>query len=161
MTPDDLITACRARGISLEIRGDQLRCRAPVGVITPDLKQALADQKAALIQMLTAKVPTALPHEVANNHECIAVQVWSDILSESIWVVANDLPKDAWPIDASVYTHAEVKMLTHVGPDTLEWVHAAKQVFGAQVIAGGRRLRSHPEAPGVSHGLDQLNLQAL
>jgi hypothetical protein len=103
MSPHDLVAACRARGISLEVRGDQLRCRAPVGIMTPELKEALAAQKAALIQMLAAEAPTTSPPEVANNREVIAVQVWSDILAETVWVVAEDLPKMSgpqmrWPI---------------------------------------------------------------
>ena len=147
MTPDDLITACRARGISLEIRGDQLRCRAPVGVMTPELKQALAAKKAALMQILAGEAPAPVDPKQPSDRAIIALKVWSAMLSEAIWVVADDLPKDAWPADALVYTHQEVKVLRQIGQDTLAWVHATKQMFGAQVIAGGRRPRSHPEAP--------------
>jgi hypothetical protein len=77
----------------------------------------------------------------------IAVKVWSAMLGEALWVVADDLPKDAWPTDALAYTHQEVKVLRRIGQDTLVWVHATKQMFGAQVIAGGRRPPPHPEVP--------------
>jgi hypothetical protein len=71
----------------------------------------------------------------------VAVKVWSDMLGEAIWVVADDLPGDEWPTDAPVYTHAEVKQLLQVCPNTLAWVHATKQIFGAQVVDGGTRSR--------------------
>jgi len=31
MTPEDIIAECRTRGVTLEVMGDRLRCRAPVG----------------------------------------------------------------------------------------------------------------------------------
>jgi TubC N-terminal docking domain len=147
MTAHDLIKECRTRGISLEVIGERLRCRAPVGVLTLELKQVLADQKAALLQILGGEAPAPAPPKPDDDGAIIAVKVWSEILSEAIWVMADDLSKDAWPTDALVYTHQEVKMLRQIGQDTLAWVHATKQMFGAQVIAGGRPPRFHPEAP--------------
>jgi hypothetical protein len=64
----------------------------------------------------------------------VAVKVWSDALQHAIWVVADDLPRDEWPTDAPVYTRAEVKVLTRVGPDTVEWVHVTKQMFNARIV---------------------------
>jgi hypothetical protein len=109
-----------------------------VGVLTPPLKQALAAQKAALVQILAAEVPALAAPEVADDRKLIAVKVWSGMLGEAIWVVADDLPDEAWPADAPVSTHQEVKILKQVGQDTLAWVHATKQMFGARVIAGER-----------------------
>jgi hypothetical protein len=37
-------------------------------------------------------------------------------------------------MDAPVYTHAEVKILTQVGPETLAWVHPVKEIFDARVV---------------------------
>jgi TubC N-terminal docking domain len=147
MMAHDLIAECRTRGISLEVIGERLRCRGPVGVLTPELKQALAAQKAALVQILTGEAPTLAAPKPPDDDALIALKVWSTILGEAIWVVADDLPKEAWPGDALTYTHEEVKILRQIGQDTVAWVHATKQMFGAQVIAGGRRRRAHPEAP--------------
>jgi hypothetical protein len=148
MTAHDLIEECRTRGISLKVIGERLRCRAPVGVLTLELKQVLADQKAALLQILAGGAPAPATPNPPDDGPIIAVKVWSEILSEAIWVVADDLPREAWPADALAYTHQEVKVLRQLGQDTLAWVHATKQIFGAQVIAGRQRPRSHPEAPG-------------
>jgi hypothetical protein len=55
MTAHDIIAECRTRGISIEVIGERLRCRAPVGILTPELKQALADQKATVMEILTGE----------------------------------------------------------------------------------------------------------
>jgi len=74
-----------------------------------------------------------------------AVKVWSTVLDEAIWVIADDVPPQQWPTDGPVYRHAEVKILTRVGQDTLAWVHPVKQLFGARVVSGGRRPHQAPE----------------
>jgi hypothetical protein len=91
--------------------------------------------------------PRSVHKSLGEDVSPIAVKVWSAMLDEAIWVVADDLPKNAWPADALAYTHQEVKVLLQIGQDTLAWVHATKRMFGAQVVAGGRRPRTHPEAP--------------
>jgi TubC N-terminal docking domain len=146
MTPHDLIAACRTRGITLEVIGERLRCRAPVGALTPELKQALATQKAALVPILTGEAPTLAALKLSDGRAIIALKVWSTILGEAIWVVADDLPREAWPAGALAYTHQEVKVLRQLGQDTLAWVHATKQMFGARVIAGEQHPHAHPEA---------------
>jgi hypothetical protein len=64
----------------------------------------------------------------------VAVKVFSPILGGHVWVIDSTLPHTEWPTDAPVYTHAEVKRLTQVGPDTLASVHLAKELFGARVV---------------------------
>jgi hypothetical protein len=68
----------------------------------------------------------------------VAVKVFSPSLGGNVWVIDDTLPHEEWPTDAPVYTHAEVKRLTHVGPDTLAWVHPAKELFGARVVDARR-----------------------
>ena len=147
MTSTDLLHELTRRGVILEPSGDRLRYKAPVGVMTPELKQALADQKASLLQILVVEAPTAVAPKPPDDCAIIAVKVWSTILDEAIWVVADDLPKEAWPADAPTYAHQEVKVLRQLGQDILAWVHATKQMFGTQVIAGRRRRCSLPDAP--------------
>jgi hypothetical protein len=79
--------------------------------------------------------------DVVNSQDIVAVKVWSDTLGEAVWVLVDDLPRDEWPTDAPVYTQAEVKILTHVGADTLAWVHPLKVLFGA-TVQKGRNARS-------------------
>jgi hypothetical protein len=102
-------------------------------------------------EMMVEETPT--PGEMLINLPCvergsadtdgttppIAVKIWSDMLQAAVWVVANDLPKAAWPTDAPVYTHTEVQILTQVGPDTLDWVHTTKAMFGTRIVRGQRR----------------------
>jgi hypothetical protein len=73
--------------------------------------------------------------------------VRSDILDAEVWVVADDLPLVEWPMGTPVYTQAEVKILTEVGPDTLAWVHPVKEMFGARVVEGYRHRPLSPYSP--------------
>jgi len=166
MTPEAIVEALKMRDVHVEVVGDKLRCRAAVGVLTPELRQALAEHKAALLRLLT--VPASDDHHdrleprcaicgasdwretpdggrwclpcVLNGRERVAaVKVQSPVLDADVWVVSDDLPREQWPTDAPVYTHAEVKILTQVGPDTLAWVHATKELFHVRVVRGGHR----------------------
>ena len=53
MTAQELITTCQAAGIELAVSGDHLRVDAPEGVLTPDLRAALTDQKPTVMALLT------------------------------------------------------------------------------------------------------------
>jgi len=147
MTTEALLATCRTYGITLEVIGDRLRCRAPVGVMTPELKQALADHKTSLLQVLAMKAPAASSLNLDPHCAVIAVKAWSDVLQEAIWVVIDGLPRDQWPSDAPVYTHAEVAILTQIDPDTLSWVHITKQMFGARVVHPGYTAKGKKETP--------------
>jgi hypothetical protein len=52
MTPAELLTLVRAADIRLEARGDRLVFDAPHGALTPALRSALVQQKAALLRLL-------------------------------------------------------------------------------------------------------------
>jgi hypothetical protein len=52
MTPAELLTLVRAADIRLEARGDRLVFDAPRGALTPELRSALVQQKAALLILL-------------------------------------------------------------------------------------------------------------
>ena len=67
--------------------------------------------------------------------ESVAVKVWSDVLQESVWVVRDNLPRTEWPEDGPIYTHREMRMLTKVGQDVLQWVNLVKEIFNAKVVA--------------------------
>ena len=54
-----------------------------------------------------------LPNDVT------AVKVWSTVLRACLWVVADDLPREAWPTDTPIYTYTEVKILRQVGREGL------------------------------------------
>jgi hypothetical protein len=64
----------------------------------------------------------------------VAINVWSDVLQAPVWVVWDDLPRTEWPQDGPVYTHREVRILTKVGQDVLQWVNPVKEIFNAKVV---------------------------
>jgi hypothetical protein len=99
------------------------------------------------MQILAGEALAPMAPYLPDDCAIIALKVWSAVLREAIWVVADDLPREAWPTDALAYTHQEVRILRQIGQDTLAWVHATKRMFGAQVIAYGRRLGAQPEPP--------------
>lgn len=53
MNAAELIMELGARGVVIEAVGDRLRVDAPKGVITPELRQALASCKAEVLAILT------------------------------------------------------------------------------------------------------------
>lgn len=52
MTLEALLDECAARGITLSAAGDRLKVDAPVGAVTSELRQSLADHKAELLAYL-------------------------------------------------------------------------------------------------------------
>jgi hypothetical protein len=57
MTAEDVLAACRSRGVELSAAGDRLRFRAPVGAVDADLRSALAEYKAKLVAVIVAACP--------------------------------------------------------------------------------------------------------
>ena len=61
MNAGDLLHQLQALGVVLIPEGDRLRIDALAGVLTPDLRQALATQKSALLQLLSQPAGTSVP----------------------------------------------------------------------------------------------------
>ena len=59
MSAAALIDELHARGAELTADGDRLLCRAPAGAITPELKEQIAREKAALLDALHGGVDPA------------------------------------------------------------------------------------------------------
>lgn len=155
MTSVELFTTLSHLGVELRAEGGLLHYRAPQGVLTPDLKDAMKAHKPDLLKLLKTPCPHCgatdwretpdggrwcRPCVLAGWEPVAAVKVHSDVLDADLWMVADDVPPDTWPTDAPVYTQAEVKILREVGgPDVLEWVHATKELFGALVLSARQR----------------------
>jgi nonribosomal peptide synthetase protein BlmVII len=52
MRPDDFLAELDRRGVRLQPDGDQIRCSAPPGILTPDLVRMIRQQKAGLLRSL-------------------------------------------------------------------------------------------------------------
>ena len=52
MTSSEILTKLDRRGVVLEPNGDKLRYRAPQGALTPELREAITENKAEIISTL-------------------------------------------------------------------------------------------------------------
>ena len=52
MTPNEILSVAKQRGIILKVEGDQIKYKAPVGTMTPDLIEAIKNQKSVLLRIL-------------------------------------------------------------------------------------------------------------
>jgi hypothetical protein len=59
MTTSELLTSLRDRGVVLTVRNDRLVFDAPVGVMTPELRDLLTEHKAELLLELNGYWKTA------------------------------------------------------------------------------------------------------
>jgi len=98
MTPD-IVAELRARGVALWVEGDSLHYRAPRGALTPELRTALADHKAELMNRLRcSRSPKMLRH--GNEHlNALGEHLWVDRLDAA---AADVLIREAFaPVVAS------------------------------------------------------------
>lgn len=82
MTADVLLTELRNRGAALTVVGDRLRVEAPVGVLSPEIRTALAAYKAELLSLL--RTPTL----DADAGELAAVKLRNTVIGD-LWLVAD------------------------------------------------------------------------
>lgn len=61
---DDLLTDLTARGVLIEAHGDKLRIAAPAGALTANLRQALAEHKAAILAQLAGETKQPAEPEI-------------------------------------------------------------------------------------------------
>ena len=53
MNAAELLIELRARGVVIEAAGDRLKVDAPKGVVTPELREALAEHKIEVLALIT------------------------------------------------------------------------------------------------------------
>lgn len=66
-----LLADLEAHNIRLEPRGERLEVRAPVGVLTPEMRQRIAKNKTELLALLRGELPASLdawPEEWLENY---------------------------------------------------------------------------------------------
>ena len=132
MTIQSALESCHALGVILTPGEGETLLVSPPGVLPQDLKALLKQHKMEILRLLAASTHEAAvvhrerplpsmteskPHVVQETAPPVAVKLWSPILNTAVWVVADELPMTEWPHDGTmVYTRAEVKILTQVGP---------------------------------------------
>jgi len=119
MRATTLVDTLRAQGWGFAIDGHDLRIRRPRGALTGELRQALKAEKAAILMILAAEQQRA-PMPLQGD-DLVAVKVWSEVLQEAVWVVADDVPLDPYLADGRVYTHHEVRVLLEHGRNVKMW----------------------------------------
>ncbi len=90
MNLNDLLAELEERGVKLGADGDQLRIRAPKGVITPKLRDALAEHKAELIKLLSQSSigATSIPLIPISQKENLPLS----FQQERLWILAQVAP---------------------------------------------------------------------
>jgi hypothetical protein len=136
MSATTLIAELRKRRVFLFRRGDELRWRAPKGMITPELLEWLRAHKAEILDLVDDRPPTA--EEVLSSifedvdRRRARVKIRSRLLGIDLWLVAagDRGPGDGLP----VYTTTEVRELLKLRPETIadavQRAHLAKLSFG-------------------------------
>jgi TubC N-terminal docking domain len=123
-----LIDTLRAQGWGFAIDGHDLRIRRPRGALTEEIRQSLKAEKAAIMTILAAEhVRAPLP---PRSDDIAAVKVWSEVLQEAVWVVADDVPLDPYLADGRVYTHHEVRVLLAQGRGVKAWAPLDTEMEG-------------------------------
>jgi TubC N-terminal docking domain len=113
MTATAILNILRGHGCTVTRDGDHLSVRKGKGVLTDALRQAIASEKAAIMAILAAEhVRAPMP---LRSDDIAAVKVWSEVLQEAVWVVAEGVPIAEYLGDGKVYTHHEVRVLLAQG----------------------------------------------
>jgi hypothetical protein len=123
-----ILNLLRGHGCTVTTDGDHLRVHNGKGVLTDALRHAIASEKAAIMAILAAEqVRAPVP---PRRDDIAAVKVWSEVLQEAVWVVADGVPLDEYLGDGKVYTHQEVRMLVAQGRGVKAWAPLDIEVEG-------------------------------
>lgn len=128
MRATTLVDTLRARGWGFALDGHGLRIRRPKGALTDELRQALLAEKAAILTILAAEHQRAqVPPQ---DEDIVAVKVWSEVLQEAVWVVADGVPIDEYLGDGKVFTHHEIRVLRAHGRGVKAWAPLDAEMDG-------------------------------
>jgi len=133
MTPNALLDKLRQLNVKVTLNGDKLRLDAPKGVLTPELKEAVSQQKPALIALLEAEEARRL----LETQGWVAVR--SKVLGETIlWLKHENVVYPSRLHNLVKYTLHELKLLTSnpdLTPEGLRRLHKAKKIFQGKIKA--------------------------
>jgi hypothetical protein len=113
-----ILKLLRGHGCTVTTDGDRLSVRNGKGVLTDALRQAIADEKAAIMAILAAEHVRA---PMLSEDTIAAVKAWSEVLQEAVWVVADGVPIAEYLREGKVFTHHEVRVLRAHGRGVKVW----------------------------------------
>jgi len=128
----DLLAELKRLNVKVTLNGDKLRLDAPKGVLTPELKEVVSQQKPALIALLEAEEARRL----------LEVQGWVVVYSKAIgeavlWCRDEKVIIPTRWRGAVKYTLQELQTLTN-NPDLtaegLKRIHKAKKEFDGKIL---------------------------
>jgi hypothetical protein len=123
-----ILQTIRARGGQVTLEGDTIRVGKTRGVLTNELRQAIRAEKAAILTILAAEQQRAqLPLQ---GDDLVAVKVWSEVLQEAIWVVADGVPITEHPGNGKIFSHHEVRVLLAHGRGVKAWAPLDPEMEG-------------------------------
>ena len=93
MTANETLAAVQDAGITLELAGDMLQYHGPPGSMTSDLRQALADNKSAIIAWLSIPPDVKIPLDDLRG--------WAD--ERGVRIVGGASGTAGQPFDPHVY----------------------------------------------------------
>ena len=126
MNASTILQTVRERGGQVTLEGDNIRVCKTSGVLTDELRQAIRAEKAAIMTILAAEqVRAPMP---PRRDDIAAVKVWSEVLQEAVWVVADDVPLDPYLADGRVYTPHEIRVLRAQGQGVKVWAPLAPEM---------------------------------
>ena len=81
MNAAELLAELNRRGVALEAVGDRLRYDAPKGALTPELRAAMAEHKAELLELIDRRLRTSATDLVAVAELLVAGQMlgWCEL----------------------------------------------------------------------------------
>jgi len=95
MSADQILSIIRKKGIVLEVQGNDIKCQAPTGTLTPDLIESMRSHKPEILTILTSfKQPKS-----GECENCPAAGLW-DFKGPGSWCFhsAYFLGKTAKPV---------------------------------------------------------------
>jgi hypothetical protein len=107
MNAIDLIRQCQSAGIRLQVRGERLHVEAPAGSLNQELRQALADHKAALLALHAIRArlrivgaSMGIPREVVDELPLEELQATAD----QVALAASHLDGNGDPLAQTILT---------------------------------------------------------
>lgn len=136
MTADILLVTLRSLGVSLSASGDRIKFRAPAGVMTLELRAALATQKPSILATLrVSELQVAeVSGRLSRGRGWAALR--SHVLAEIVVFRRDEQVRIPDEFGRFVsYTRAELEILSTATPSVLRKIHRAKKISGGRVTA--------------------------